>query len=105
MSRITELNDGFRTSLTGGRLLLTRGVMVLPQETRNKVIEAVRSFDVFTPENDPYGERDFGSVEVDGHTLFWKIDTYKPGTSFHSEDPSDPDKTERVLTVMRSDEY
>jgi Protein of unknown function (DUF3768) len=31
-------------------------------------------FDAFTTDNDPCGERDFGSFLLDGEKLFWKID-------------------------------
>ena len=37
----------------------------------------VSHFDAFTPDNDPYGEHDFGSIDLDGEKLFWKID-YSP---------------------------
>lgn len=41
------------------------------------VLEAVRSFNQFSPDNDPYGERDFGALAVLGHRIFWKIDLYE----------------------------
>lgn len=66
---------------------------------------AVSSFDNFTPDNDPYGEHDFGSVNVAGQHLFWKIDYYDPSLCYGSEDPADLAVTRRVLTVMLASEY
>ncbi len=37
-------------------------------------LRAVAAFDSFDADNDPHGEHDFGSLEVDGRRLFWKID-------------------------------
>jgi len=76
VARIRELNDAFRTSGLGGKFVLTNGVGSLGVETVGKSIEAVKAFDAFTTDNDPYGEHDFGSLDVEGHRLFWKIDYY-----------------------------
>jgi hypothetical protein len=65
----------------------------------------VRTFDAFAEENDPYGEHDFGAFDFDGQRFFWKIDYYNPPLEVHSEDPTDPSKTRRLLTVMLADEY
>ena len=32
----------------------------------------VRALVAFTPDNDPYGEHDFGSFEYAGKKIFWK---------------------------------
>ena len=69
------------------------------------MILAVQSFSSFTKENDPHGEHDFGSFEVTGHKIFWKIDYYDAAMQFGSEDPTDPVKTTRVLTIMLAEEY
>ena len=59
----------------------------------------------FSEDNDPHGEHDFGSFEVDGENYFFKLDYYSPDMEGGSEDPADPEKTTRVLTIMRADEY
>lgn len=102
--RIAELNDQLRTAGLGGATLMTAGVMIGPVLVED-VVAAVRQFDAFTPDNDPYGEHDFGSVVVQGTTYFWKIDYYSPDGDYLSEDPSDPTKTRRVLTIMLAEEY
>ena len=102
---IRDLNDKFRSELRGGTLLLTAGIVALGDEVQVRVIETVRAFDAFTPDNDPYGEHDFGSFEVDGEKIFFKFDYYDLSRAMHSEDAADPSKTERVLTIMLASEY
>ena len=102
---IRDLNDWFRCTLDGGAVLLTAGVIALGTETQASIIEAVRTFDDFTPENDPHGEHDFGSLEVDGEQIFFKLDYYDLTRAMHSEDAADPSVTERVLTIMLASEY
>lgn len=103
--RIRELNDTFRTTLSGGSLMLTAGIVALGAEMQHRVIEGVRNFDAFTPDNDPYGEHDFGSLEVDEERIFFKIDYYDPLRAMHSENAADPSITERVMTIMLASEY
>jgi len=83
----------------------TMGVITRGEIFHLKAMEAVRSFDHFDEDNDPYGEHEFGSVEIDGQTVFWKIDLYAPDLKHGSSHPSDPEQTHRVLTVMLASEY
>ena len=103
--RIRVLNDNFRSTFIGGQVVMTQGVSDLPLDTKARLILAVQSFDKFTKDNDPHGEHDFGSFEVGGETYFFKVDYYAPDMQGGSEDPADPEKTTRVLTIMRADEY
>ncbi|MEM7503790.1 MAG: DUF3768 domain-containing protein [Pseudomonadota bacterium] len=107
--RIRALNDEFRRRVgTGstGQYLATVGVAQLPGPTVFRLWEQVRDYSDFTPDNDPYGEHDFGAFEAgDLGRLFWKIDYYDVNREYGSEDPSDPEKTTRVLTLMRDFEY
>ncbi len=102
---IRDKNDVFRKSFSGGRVLLTPGVTNLSADHQQAVISAVRAFDDFSPDNDPYGEHDFGAVPLEDAVFFWKIDYYDLDLQFGSSDPADDDVTCRVLTVMRADEY
>jgi hypothetical protein len=68
-------------------------------------LRRVATFDDFMPENDPYGEHDFGAFDLAGRRFFWKIDQYDKNLEFGSSDPSDPEQTTRVLTLMLAEDY
>ena len=103
--RIRVLNDNFRSTFVGGQVVITHGVSELPMAVKAEALLTVRSFDNFTGGNDPYGEHDFGSFELADSTFYWKIDYYDIGCQYGSEDPTDPEKTTRVLTIMLAWEY
>jgi uncharacterized protein DUF3768 len=103
--RIRELNDRFRTTMTGGNVLMTAGVNALPSDVKAMVIRRVTTFSEFNEENDPHQEHDFGNFSLAGRKFFFKIDYYDSNMEFGSEDPSDPAKTTRVLTIMLVEEY
>ena len=105
--RIRDLNDAFRRTLdpTLGRAMLTAGVNALPSDVRATAMRAVATFDAFGSDNDPHGEHDFGSFDLAGHKFFFKVDYYDPRLEFGSDDPADPAKTTRVLTLMLAEEY
>jgi Protein of unknown function (DUF3768) len=69
------------------------------------VLLHVATFNDFTEDNDPHGEHDFGSFELCSRKFFWKIDYYEKGMNTGAEDPADPFRTDRVLTVMLAEEY
>ena len=102
---VAPLNDAFRRSFVGGRVVETAGVFALPEADRITLLLAVRRFDSLDSNNDPQGEHDFGAVEVSGRRCFWKIDAYDRDLSGHSPDPADPTVTTRVLTIMLAEEY
>jgi hypothetical protein len=104
--KIAELNDRFRKStlsldpvaISPGRTFMTSGIRALGLVATVEITERVAAFDSFTEDNDPHGEHD-------GKEIFWKIDyydraTFGTGRDMGSEDPSDPAKTLRVLTIM-----
>jgi hypothetical protein len=96
-----------RRPMGGGKLrgVIVAGVNALPVDTKARVLLAVQSFSNFTKDNDPYGEHDFGSFQIEGETYFWKIEYYDLAMQFGSPDAADPEQTTRVLTIMRADEY
>ena len=103
--RIRELNDELRRYLTGGMALITPGVAALGQESVDRIIKTVATFDDFCHANDPHEEHDFGAFEVDGEKLFFKIDYYDQDLKCHSPDPANPNVTRRVITLMLASEY
>ena len=108
--RIAQLNDALRHDPgTGehGRIVMTRGVSELGIPFTMRALAKLKSFDTFTTDNDPYGEHDFGSFEVDAHKLFWKIDYFEKGTDYMAgaEAPENPATTDRLLTIMLAEEY
>ena len=105
--KIALLNDEARKGLLPGstKVLLTRMVAALPDEVIASLRCAVASFEDFSEDNDPYRERDFGAVELEGERYFWKIDYYDRSLLFGAEDPTDTSETMRVLTFMHASEY
>jgi len=103
--RIRELNDGLRRTFMGGQVVMTRGFADLPSSTKAQAIVAIRSYDGFDAGSDPYGEHDFGSVEIDGETVWFKIDAFDQNLQYGSPDPSDPKVTRRVMTLLLPSEY
>lgn len=106
-SRIRVLNDAARQAgpAGSGQWVLTRGVSEQGPEFVALALRSVQTFEGFTQDNDPYGEHDFGSLNLAGSTIFWKIDCYDENLEFGSEDPADPARTRRVLTLMLASEY
>ncbi|MEZ4682087.1 MAG: DUF3768 domain-containing protein [Caldilineaceae bacterium] len=114
--QIAELNDIFRRTIglplsqtarsIQGKMFFTAGIAALPPQIQADIVLKVMEYDTFTPENDPWGEHDFGSFEqADVGTVYWKIDYYDLNLEHGSEDPIDLEQTMRVLTVMFAAEY
>jgi hypothetical protein len=115
-ARIAALNDDFRRAAgltrTGqaavpGRCFLTACVAALRMDVQVEILDRVRNFSDFKPANDPHREHDFGSIALaDGEELFWNIDYYADeGMEYGAEDPTDPKRSFRVLTIMLAMEY
>jgi hypothetical protein len=73
----------------GCRVVVTRGIAELGDDTVQHILAKVRSYDQFTPHNDPYGEHDFGSFHFHENQVFWKFDYYDLDFAMHSPDPAD----------------
>jgi hypothetical protein len=121
-ARIARLNDLARRAMgVACTLVATVGFRSLSDPDQSRVRELVETFDAFTEDNDPRGERDFGCIyqlgdgrwtterprvrEDERERAFWKLDYYDRELRFASEDAADPAVTRRVLTIMLADEY
>ena len=94
--RIRTLNDELRKNFGRGQAVMTIGIAALGAEAVARIVKTVEVYDDFCHANDPYEEHDFGSLEVDGHTIFFKIDYFNK----ISPDAADRSATERVITIM-----
>ena len=101
--KIRTLNDRARQSFMACRVVITQGIQAMDDVPA--VLDQVRRYDAFTPDNDPYGEHDFGSFHWGEVQVFWKWDYYDLDYCMHSPDPADETVTARVLTIMLAEEY
>lgn len=104
--RIRELNDQFRTQGLGrGSIMLTSGIQKKGGEFAVSAVKAVREFDEFSDDNDPWGEHDFGALELGNEKVFFKLDYYDPSLQKGSDNPANEGSTHRDLTIMLASEY
>ena len=107
---IADQNDRFRRGDTTipGQIVITQGRQNLLVEREKEVStigRIVQEFDVFTEDNDPHGERDFGQFNFEGQSCFWKIDLFDLAYEMGSQAPDDLSKTRRVLTILLASEW
>ena len=105
---IANANDMFRKLMHPmmGDVYVTPGVAALNEIDQRQLMMLVQGFDVFTENNDPYKEHDFGQIDFGGTRYFWKIDLLDRDTkSVYTPDPTNPNLTWRVLTIMEASEY
>ena len=100
-ARIAKLNDAARRNVMS--YMTSAGVISLEPSIVGDIYTAVRNFNRFTEDNDPYGEHDFGSIKIHGQKIFWKIDYYDEDLKYWC-DPLDS-KCRRVVTIMLAEEY
>jgi hypothetical protein len=103
--RTRALNDELRQHLLGGGAVITAGIAEFGAEAVERLVKTVALYDDFHHANDPHEEHDFGVFEFEGTQVAFKIDYFDKSLKFHSPNPADPAVTERVITIMRADEY
>ena len=100
------LNDALRTGASDdGLVVITSGIQALGFEFAIEARRAVAAFTDFNPDNDPHGEHDFGSLDIERQKLLFKVDYYDLALSAHSPDATDPAVTKRVMSIMLASEY
>lgn len=102
---IARLNDTLRKTGKGGLIVMTRGIQALNAFDPIRITQLLSSYEAFDADNDPHGERDFGDIDLDGQSIFWKIDYYDMQMLYGSPDPADPEVTQRVLTLLLPEEW
>jgi hypothetical protein len=105
--RIARLNDALRKGAPGPNdmVVVTQGVRALGPDFIADARKVITSFDAFDEGDDPYGEHDFGALDVRDRRLFWKIDCYDLTLTGGAVEPDNPAVTRRVLTIMLAHEY
>ena len=81
--------------------MITQGIQALPDVLG--LVTTVQQFDTFIPDNDPYGEHDFGVIDWHNNNTYWKIDYYDQALEY-GEDALSPD-CRRILTILLASEY
>ena len=66
---------GARRDGRAGHVFQTDGIVALSPADQSAIREKVENFDAFTPDNDPYGEHDFGGFEHNGSASSGKSTT------------------------------
>lgn len=106
---IAKHNDELRINgkAINGRIILVGDLMneVDDVEKMSAVIAALKGFSDFNQGNDPHGEHDYGSFEVNGELMMFKVDYYALNEEELSEHPEDPNVTVRVLSVFYAHDY
>ena len=102
--RIAALNDTLRQTFSGGLVVKSAGVEALDGEVLQMVLHKVSSYDEFTGLNNEDGEHRFGMFDCKDDKFAWQIDYLNPDFDGESEDPTDPEQTCRVLTIMLASE-
>ena len=111
---IAAQNDAFRRSILSttpvadapkGQFVMTPGVAALEPDAKLALTRRVASFDAFNGDSDPQGWHEMGVIDFDGTTVWFKIDLYDVDYQYGSSEPSDPEQTRRVLTLLLPSEY
>ena len=103
--KIAALNDMFRQSQLTGKVELSVGIRSLDPNTREGILYGVKNYNAFAPQGDSQKERDFGAFECGEHNIFWLIDCYDEDGYVMFDNPTDIDRSNRVLRVMLVEEY
>ena len=67
-AKIRELNDYFRKTGRGGRIMLTQGIQALGQQTVMEIMAKVRAFDTFTKDNERVAQRNLTPARSQNRT-------------------------------------
>ena len=94
-AKIIELNDQLRMTFKGGRVQMTPAVCALDPQLRGRVLSALSRYNKFNDDD----EHDWGVFIFAGYSFEWHIEYRGTNGTGPSSDPSDSEKTLRVLTL------
>ena len=94
-ARIIELNDQLRTTFKGGRVQMTPDFYKLDSRVRGRAFYVMSRHEKFDDES----EHDWGIFIFAGYSFEWSIEYRANDGAGVSPDPTDPEKTFRVLTL------
>jgi hypothetical protein len=75
--QLATKNDLFRSTFkqsASDKIVMTRSVA--HSDNLEEIKSEVRKFKIFEEGDDPYGEHDFGSLDLKNTNYYWKIDYY-----------------------------
>lgn len=109
MKLLARQNDNFRKSPIisedMGMVVYTEAVLAEGCGFVLETLQAVKSYDNFDKDIDPYETHEMGKVTVQGKTIWFKIDLYDESYRFGSEVPTDLTQTRRVMTILFPSDY
>lgn len=97
---IAALNDALRTTFKGGRVQMTPSVYELDHRLRGRALSVLARYNSF----DADSEHDCGVFIFAGYAFEWRIEYRALDGCGISADPTDTDKTLRVLTLYAVDD-
>jgi hypothetical protein len=101
VKQIAEQNDQLRKTGKGGRMNISGSLS--GNGNLDAVLAAMRAFNSFDMDNDPYGQHDCGIFEVDGEKYMFKIDYYDANLEYGVDPLTEP--AVHVLTLMHASDY
>jgi len=90
-----DLNDQLRTTFKGGRVQMTPGVYELDARLRGRALYVMSRYNRFHESS----EHDHGVFIFSGFSFEWHIEYRGEDGTGVSPDPTDPERTFRVLTL------
>jgi hypothetical protein len=97
---IIALNDQLRTTFKGGRVQMTPSVYELDDRLRGRALSVLAQYSSFHPDS----EHDWGTFIFAGFSFEWRIEYRGADGTGVSPDPTNPEKTLRVLTLYTIDD-
>lgn len=102
VSPIAQLNDRFRQGDRSlGHYQMSRRVLNLPPDKQKELFQLLQNYQTFSPDDQ---EHNVGIITLENHQYIWKIDYLDLTLTMLSDEPANPEKTSRVLLIIRADE-